>query len=122
MLCFNPQTGKPFPPPMTDISVVVNTLNEEKNLPACLESVRWASDIVVVDMHSNDRTAEIATKAGCRVFQFERTGYVEPARNFAIAQAKHPWVLVLDADERVSPGLATWITEKLPSQSADAFR
>ena len=94
---------------MAKISVLINTLNEEAHLPACLESVRWADELVLVDMHSTDRTVAIAESAGCRVFQHDRMGYVEPARNFAIAQANHPWVLVLDADERVSPGLAAWM-------------
>ena len=107
---------------MTPVSVVVNTLNEEANLPGCLESLRWAGEIVVADMHSDDRTAEIARQFGCRVFKCERAGYVEPARNFALAQAKHPWALVVDADERVSPGLATWIATGLEITSAAAFR
>jgi glycosyltransferase involved in cell wall biosynthesis len=107
---------------MADVSVVVNTFNEEARLPACLNSVRWANDIVVVDMHSEDRTARIATEFGCRVFQFERMGYVEPARNFALAQAKHPWVLVLDADEQASPGLGSWIQQHLDGTDAVAFR
>src|SRR5688500_8186807 len=92
------------------ISVIINTLNEEANIAACVESVRWAEDVVVVDMHSEDRTAALAESLGCRVFLHERTGYVEPARNFAIAQARHDWVLVLDADERASKALAAWIT------------
>ena len=107
---------------MAPISAVVNTLNEEVHLPACLESLRWAADIVVVDMHSQDRTAEIAAAYGGRVFQHERTGYVEPARNFAIEQAKHSWVLVVDADEQVSPGLASWAAGALDTTSAAAFR
>jgi glycosyltransferase involved in cell wall biosynthesis len=107
---------------MTPLSVIVNTFNEETYLPECLESVRWADDIVVVDMHSEDRTAQIAAQFGGRVFQFERTGYVEPARNFALAQAKHSWALVLDADERVSPGLASWIGAGLDATPAVAFR
>jgi glycosyltransferase involved in cell wall biosynthesis len=107
---------------MTQVSVVVNTLNEEANLPGCLESLRWADDIVVADMHSDDRTAEIARAFGCRVFECERMGYVEPARNFALAQAKHPWALVVDADERVSPGLAKWIATALENSTAAAFR
>src|SRR5438876_8216512 len=98
---------------MASLSAVVNTFNEEAHLPACLESLRWASEIVVVDMHSEDRTAEIAAAFGCRVFQHERTGYVEPARNFAIQQAKNSWVLVVDADERASPGLASWAAASL---------
>lgn len=107
---------------MADVSVVVNTFNEEARLLACLESVRWAKDIVVVDMHSEDRTVQIATDFGCRVFQFERMGYVEPARNFALSQARNPWALVLDADEAASPGLSSWIAQNLDAANAVAFR
>src|SRR5439155_18369699 len=103
---------------MARVTAVVNTLNEEAQLPACLESLRWAAEIVVVDMHSEDRTAEIAAAVGCRVFQHERTGYVEPARNFAIQQAKHSWVLVVDADEQASPGLGPWAAATLDATSA----
>lgn len=104
------------------VSVVINTLNEEANLPACLESVRWADEVVLVDMHSDDKSIAIAEEFGCRTFLHERTGYVEPARNFAIAQAQSEWVLVLDADERVSPGLAAWIGQKLAGLSASAVK
>jgi len=107
---------------MTSLSVIVNTRNEEAHLPGCLESVRWAGDIVVVDMQSEDRTAEIAAQFGCRVFSFDRAGYVEPARNFALSKAKHSWTLVLDADERVSPGLVSWIDANLASTAAAAVR
>jgi glycosyltransferase involved in cell wall biosynthesis len=111
----NPSTPSP-------VAVVINTLNEEANLPGCLESVRWAAEIIVVDMHSDDATARIAADFGCRVFQHERTGYVEPARNFGLAQATQPWVLVLDADERVSPALKTWMETTLAATTAAAFR
>ncbi|WP_019587349.1 glycosyltransferase family 2 protein [Deinococcus apachensis] len=89
------------------ISVVINTLNEEHNLPLALDSVcRWVDDIVVVDMHSNDRTATVARAYGARVFLYERLGYADPARAFALAQATGDWVLVLDADEVVPAALA----------------
>lgn len=107
---------------MIPITIVINTLNEEANLPGCLASVRWAAEIIVVDMHSTDATAKIATDFGCRFFQHERTGYVEPARNYALAQATRPWVLVLDADERVSPALKTWLETNLEKTEASAFR
>lgn len=83
------------------ISVVINTLNEEINLPDCIRSVAGIADeIVVCDMYSDDRTVEIATSLGARVITHQKTGYVEPARKFAITAAMHEWVLVLDADER----------------------
>lgn len=88
------------------ISAVVNTLNEERHIEACLESLSWVDEIVVVDMHSVDRTVELARRFTDRIYFHEQVGYVEPARNFAIGQATGSWVLVLDADERVPALLA----------------
>lgn len=91
---------------MGKISVVINTINEEENLPRAIASVKkLASEIVVVDMHSGDDTQKIAKKLGAKVFTHKRTGYVEPARNFAIGKATGEWVLVLDADEKLTSGL-----------------
>ena len=74
---------------MGKISVVINTLNEEKNLPRALASVnKIADEIVVVDMKSDDKTVEIAKKAGAKVYEHKRAGYVEPARNYAISKRK----------------------------------
>jgi len=89
------------------ISVLINTLNEEANLPYCLQSVcSWADEIVVVDMHSDDATVAVAETYGARVFTHERLGYVEPARAFAIAQATGEWLLILDADEMIPAPLS----------------
>jgi (heptosyl)LPS beta-1,4-glucosyltransferase len=105
------------------ISVVINTLNEEKNLPCALASVKsLADEIVVVDMNSDDRTVEIAKSAGAKVFSHERTGYVEPARNFAISKASGNWVLILDADEEIPSSLATKIKQINRKPSADYYR
>ncbi|GJM07767.1 MAG: glycosyl transferase family 2 [Lysobacteraceae bacterium] len=95
-----------------NISVVINTLNEEKNIADCISSVLdFADEIVVCDMHSDDRTAEIARSMGAAVISHPRLDFVEPARHTAISAANGRWVLVLDADERVTPQLA----EKLES-------
>lgn len=88
------------------ISVVVNTWNEEKNIKRCLESVKWTDEIVVVDMHSQDKTVEIAQKLGAKVYSYKYTTYVEPARNFALSKVTGDWILVLDADEDIPPELA----------------
>lgn len=94
------------------ISVVINTRNEEKILSWALASVKgWANEIVVVDMESADRSVAIAKKAGAKVFTHKPIDYVEPARNFAVARAKGPWILVLDPDEEVSKSLATKLLE-----------
>lgn len=89
------------------IAVVINTLNEESNIGDCIDSVLGLADeIVVCDMHSEDRTLEIARQKGARIVLHPRTGFVEPARRFAISHARHEWVLVLDADERMTDLLA----------------
>lgn len=83
------------------ISILILTLNEETNLPGCLESVAWSNDIVVFDSYSNDRTIEIAKAAGARIVQWEFDNYAAQ-RNAALNEVeyKHPWVLMVDADER----------------------
>ena len=92
---------------MKKISVVINTLNEERNLPFALESVRsWAYEIIVVDMFSDDRTVEIAQSYGASIFMYERLGFSEPARAFAISKVVGDWVLILDADELIPMSLS----------------
>ena len=74
---------------MNKLSVVINTLNEEENIKKAIISVKnIASEIVVVDMRSNDKTVEIAKSMGALVYKHKKTGYVEPARNYAISKAK----------------------------------
>src|SRR4051812_8470323 len=87
-------------------SVVILTLNEERDLPACLESVRTCDDIVVLDSGSTDHTAEIARTAGARVFE-RRFDTFAGQRNHAQREVKfrHAWVFHLDADERLTPEL-----------------
>jgi glycosyltransferase involved in cell wall biosynthesis len=88
------------------ISAVINTLNAESTIERALASVQpWVSEIIVVDMHSSDRTAEICRRYTDKIFFCQKTGYVEPARNFAIAQAAGPFVFVIDADEEAPPRL-----------------
>jgi glycosyltransferase involved in cell wall biosynthesis len=85
----------------------VNTLEAERHIPYVLRSVAsWVDEMVVVDMESTDRTVAVATELGARVVMHPRLDSVEPARPFAIAQARQPWVLLLDADELVPLGLS----------------
>ncbi|MDI9432167.1 MAG: glycosyltransferase family 2 protein [Planctomycetota bacterium] len=85
------------------VSVLILTLNEEANLPGCLESVGWSDDVVVFDSFSTDRTVEIAESAGARVVRRRFDNYAAQ-RNAALTEVeyKHPWVLMLDGDERIS--------------------
>ena len=98
------------------LSVCIITLNEERMLGGCLESVGFADDIVVVDSHSTDRTREIARQAGARVVKREFHGYGDQ-KNFAVGLARHSWCLCLDADERVSPELKESLTRALQSNN-----
>lgn len=91
------------------ISVVINTLDSERFLDECLASVRTFDEIVLCDMYSTDRTIEIAERYGCRIVYHERTGFVEPARNYAISQASNDWVLVVDSDEVIPEPLRAFL-------------
>jgi glycosyltransferase involved in cell wall biosynthesis len=104
------------------IAVVVVTRNEEERLRACLESVvAWTDEIVVVDAESDDKTVSIAREFTDRVVVRPWPGYAVQ-KNAAADMATAPWVLSLDADERVSPELAAEIAQILGADGpADAY-
>lgn len=104
------------------ISAIVNTRNEEENLEDCLRSLRFVDEIIVVDMESTDKTVEIAQKYTDKVFNHKMVGYVEPARNFAIKKAVNPWVLIVDADERIPKSLAQKLIDIADESKADFVR
>lgn len=107
---------------MSKISVVINTKNEKKNLPRVLASVKdLADEIIIVDMFSTDNTVAIAKKAGARIYTHPTTGYVEPARNFAISKATGEWILVLDADEEVGAELGRRLRKTATAESSVSF-
>lgn len=91
-----------------NISVLILTQNEEADLPGCLESVSWSDDVHVLDSFSNDRTVEIAMKAGARVTQRLFDNWAAH-QNWALQNLpfKHEWVFYLDADERMTTSLRT---------------
>lgn len=92
----------PDPP---GISVVLITRNEAGRIRRCLESVRWADELIVVDQHSTDKTADICREYGATVLTREMSAGFGEQKQFAIDQASRPWILCLDADEVVSPAL-----------------
>lgn len=104
----------------TPLSVAIITKNEERNLPGCLRSVSFADDIVVVDSHSSDRTVDIARDFGCRVFVEGWKGY-GPQKNSAVGKCTNKWVLIIDADERLSPEARRVISDRLVNPNADAY-
>ena len=96
----------------TPLSVVVLTKNEESRIAACLESVSWADEIVVVDDGSADNTVNVVKKYTQKII-IKNMDIEGRHRNWAYAQAKNPWVLSLDADEIVTPGLKEEISAVL---------
>jgi glycosyltransferase involved in cell wall biosynthesis len=108
---------------MSKLSVLVPTYNEETMLADCLESVKWADEILVVDSYSADRTLGIVKQYGARIIQHE---YINSAtqKNWAIPQCAHEWVLQLDADERLEPALQEEIKAILanPPDGMDGYR
>jgi glycosyltransferase involved in cell wall biosynthesis len=103
------------------LSAVLITRNAAALLEPCLESVAFADEVVVVDSGSSDATAEIAQRRGARVVQKEWLGFGRQ-KQFAVEQARHDWVLCLDADERVSPELAAGIRAALAAPVAPVYR
>jgi glycosyltransferase involved in cell wall biosynthesis len=105
---------------MASISVLILTLNEEINLVECIESCSWSDDIVVFDSFSTDRTCEIAAGKAVRLVQRPFDNYAAQ-RNAALTQVsyKHPWVLMVDADERTPGDLVEEMVAAVATADAD---
>lgn len=101
--------------------MVVIARDEAANLRACLPSVAWADEIVVVEQGSSDDTAQVARELGARVVQVTDWPGFGPQKNRALAAATGDWVLSLDADERVSPALAGLLRHAADAGTHDAF-
>lgn len=109
--------GQPLP-----LTLAVATRDEARHLAGCLESVPFAAEVVVLDSGSTDGTVEIALARGARVAQTDFRGYGR-LKNTLIEMAAQPWILLLDADERLTPPLAEEIREALARPGeAVAFR
>lgn len=103
------------------LSVTIITLNEEKDLPRALESVRKIADeIVVVDSGSTDKTVEIAKKFGAKVYERKFDNFASQ-KNFAAGKTNGDWILSLDADEEIEPALADEIKVAIEKKDFDAY-
>jgi glycosyltransferase involved in cell wall biosynthesis len=102
------------------VSILILTKNEEEDLPECLASVAWSDDVHVFDSFSTDQTVPIAEGCGARVQQRVFDDYATH-RNAALLQCefRYPWVFLLDADERVTPGLALELQRMAVSETGD---
>ena len=106
---------------MQKLSVAIITLNEERNIERCLESVRdIADEIVVIDSFSTDKTEEICRKYNARFIQHAFEGYIEQ-KNYALSQTSFNYVLSLDADEALSDELKTSVLQIKSNYTADGY-
>ncbi len=107
---------------MQTLSAIVITYNEEENIAECLESVKWADEIIVLDSASEDKTVEISKKFTQNITDTGKISYAQK-RNRGIDIAKGDWILWIDADERVSAELKKEIIEIINSgnNEADAY-
>ena len=103
-----------------NLSAVVIARNEEAAIGACLDSVSWCKEIILVDSGSQDRTREVAAAHGAKVHEHAWEGYGRQ-KDFAVRQAANDWVLCIDADETVSPALRASIERTLSSPTCRAY-
>ena len=103
------------------LSVVIIAKNAATQIAACIDSVAFADEILVVDSGSEDETRAIADVRGCRVIEKEWIGFGRQ-KQFAVSEARHEWVLCLDVDERVTPRLQDSIRAALHTQTHKAWR
>jgi glycosyltransferase involved in cell wall biosynthesis len=105
---------------MNSIATLVLTYNEEENVKDCLESIEWVDEIVVVDSYSEDNTVELAKEYTDKVYQREFDDFASQ-RNYGLGQINAEWVLVVDADERVTLELKEEILNRLDNSQAEGY-
>src|SRR5450759_4911910 len=104
---------------MTKLSVIIISKNEAANIRACIDSVAWADEIIVVDSGSSDGTADICRELGAKVYVHDWPGF-GIQKNRALFYAAHKWVFSIDADERVTPDLQSQLIKAMEDDSEDA--
>ncbi len=105
---------------MTSVSVIIITFNEEKRIKPCLESIKWADEIIIIDSGSTDKTVEICKQYTPNVHQFDWPGF-GIQKNRALSYATSDWILSIDADEQVPLSLQKEIKEKTISSNANIY-
>ena len=117
------QPPRSQPGALLQISVIVPVRNEERNLPRCLESLRGVGEVYVIDSQSTDATVEVARRYGVEVVQFHYHGGWPKKRQWALdsLQLAYKWVLLMDADEALTPALATEIEQAIQNPGVDGY-
>ena len=104
-----------------EISAIILAKNEEENIKECLKGLKWCNELIVIDDYSEDKTAKIAKDLGAKVYRRSLNNNFAAQRNFGLSRTKGEWVFFVDADERVSPVLASEIKEKTRGRKYNGF-
>ena len=105
------------------LSIALITLNEEANIERCLSSLKsFADEIILVDMGSTDQTLQKAKEFSAKIFTHPYTGFVEPARNYALDKTQGDWVFLIDADEELPKTLKLLLKELIREKSKSFYR
>lgn len=103
------------------ISCLINTYNAAEYLDEAMKAADFVDEFVIVDMGSTDQTLEIAARYNAVVFDHPNVGFADPARAFGVARTSHEWVIILDADEIVTPGFKKFVLEQLENPKFDVY-
>ena len=104
-----------------ELSVIIHTKNAADTLERTLESLHFAGEIIIIDMHISDETVSLARDYTNKIFQVDDVGYADPARNFGISKATGPWVLVVDADEVVPQSLVQHLPNLMTTKTVCCY-
>ena len=105
---------------MPNISAVIATLNEDDTVRNCLETLRWCDEIIVVDNGSSDNTVDIAEEYADNIYYYQKQhGHGDPLQKFGVEKASNDWVIIVDADELITPSLACRLQTIAEAHSAD---
>lgn len=107
---------------MTKISIALTTFNEEKNVKDCLESIKWADEIVIVDEKSSDQTVNIAKKYTDKIFLVDHDSMFHRNKQQALDKSKSDWILQIDADERVTSQLKEEILKTIADAKFNGYQ
>lgn len=107
----------------TPVSVIVPVRNEAENLQRCLPALQWADEVFVIDSHSSDETSRVAAAFGATVIQFQFSGSYPKKKNWALENVpfRNDWVLIVDADEVITPKLAAEIAHRIAENQAEGY-
>jgi (heptosyl)LPS beta-1,4-glucosyltransferase len=103
------------------ITAIILTKNEEQMIVNCIETVKWCQEVIVIDSQSTDSTIQLAKRSGAIVYSTDKQSFAE-RRNYGLSKVRTPWVLYIDADERVTPQLMNEIREAIQDENITALR